>query len=127
MTALNPYTISRNIRHNNMRNLKQYYRWLFISLEQVCKRSVLGHIKTNKKRVHHGFSHKLKLKKCPCFSEQAYPKSMAQGTQYCHSLRGKHCNYHSFHNKTRGPRAENNCVHLSDHYIVTTYLALIWK
>lgn len=32
-----------------------------------------------------------------------------------------------FQHKSRGPTAENNCVHFPDHYIVTTYLALIWK
>lgn len=40
------------------------------------------------------------------FPSEHCPKSTAQGSRLCHSLRGKHCEQHSFQNKTRGPTAE---------------------
>lgn len=50
------------------------------------------------RRIHHAFSIPNNVKKGRIVSLlclASCPKSTAQGTQHCHSLRGKHCDQHS--------------------------------
>lgn len=114
-------TVWENIRRNFLEKGAQFFSSTKTLRQGKKKDSIVYLVVTSqingKKKGPCPFPHK--------HAQRAWPRGASTATaREANTVTGA---LHPFTDKTRGPTAENNCVHLPDHYIVTTYLALIWK